>query len=245
MTLFPTPTAEDPGDLAQFAGLRRCRRRSAFRQAASATPRAPPPILVRRRAEDRHFWLLVLARCAADAGSHLEAARLLGAVAGTQERFGLPWLPRLLVVGPGGDRAALPRRPRRRRASTPPTPRASSSTSTPPSPTPSGPGASASAPRPAGTASPRPSCRWSTRWPPVDPTPRSPKRSSWAAPRSRPTSATSSPSSASPTGPSWPPKPPGAPLLTPPAPQHERAMGDFATAGGREVAQRCQSAAAR
>jgi DNA-binding CsgD family transcriptional regulator len=39
----------------------------------------------------------VLARCAADAGSHLEAARILGAVAGTQARYELPWLPRLLV----------------------------------------------------------------------------------------------------------------------------------------------------
>ena len=71
--------------------------RSAFRQGRFRDAENAAAALVRRRAEDRHFWLLVLARCAADAGSHLEATRLLGAVAGTQERFGLPWLPRLLV----------------------------------------------------------------------------------------------------------------------------------------------------
>ena len=54
--------------------------------------------MVRRPAPDRHFWLLMLARCAAEGDSHVEAARLLGAVEATQERFGLPWLPRFLVA---------------------------------------------------------------------------------------------------------------------------------------------------
>ena len=95
VTLFPTPSA-GPGNLAQFAALVMSGR-SAFRQGRFRDAENAAAALVRRRAEDRHFWLLVLARCAADAGSHLEAARLLGAVAGTQARFGLPWLPRLLV----------------------------------------------------------------------------------------------------------------------------------------------------
>jgi DNA-binding CsgD family transcriptional regulator len=54
--------------------------------------------MVRRPAPDRHFWLLMLARCAAEGDSHVEAARLLGAVEATQEHFGLPWLPRFLVA---------------------------------------------------------------------------------------------------------------------------------------------------
>ena len=95
VTLFPTPTA-DGGNLAQFVSLVMSAR-SAFRQGRFRDAENAAAVLVRRRAEDRHFWLLVLARCAAEAGSHVEAARLLGAVAGTQERFGLPWLPRLLV----------------------------------------------------------------------------------------------------------------------------------------------------
>jgi DNA-binding CsgD family transcriptional regulator len=95
VTLFPTPTG-DRGNLAQFVS-RVMSARTAFRQGRYRDAERDAAALVRHRAEDRHFWLLVLARCAADAGSHLEAARLLGAVAGTQERFGLPWLPRLLV----------------------------------------------------------------------------------------------------------------------------------------------------
>ena len=97
VTLLPTATSADSGDVARFAALvmsaRTAFRDGRFREAENAAAK-----LVRRRAEDRHFWLLVLARCAADAASHLEAARLLGAVAGTQERFGLPWLPRMLVA---------------------------------------------------------------------------------------------------------------------------------------------------
>jgi DNA-binding CsgD family transcriptional regulator len=54
--------------------------------------------MVRLRAPDRHFWLLMLARCAAEHNSHLEAARLLGAVEATQERFSLTWLPGFLVA---------------------------------------------------------------------------------------------------------------------------------------------------
>jgi len=53
--------------------------------------------LVRRRKADRHFWLLVLARCAADTGDARAAARLLGAVSAVQDRHGIPWLPQLLL----------------------------------------------------------------------------------------------------------------------------------------------------
>ena len=97
VTLSPTATSADSGDVARFAALvmsaRTAFRHGRFREAENAAAK-----LVRRRSEDRHFWLLVLARCAADAASHLEAARLLGAVAGTQQRHGLPWLPRMLVA---------------------------------------------------------------------------------------------------------------------------------------------------
>ncbi len=110
VTLFPTPTA-DRGNLAQFVSLVMSAR-SAFRHGRFRDAENAAAILVRRRAEDRHFWLLVLARCAAEAGSHVEAARLLGAVAGTQERFGLPWLLEAARVGQGGDRSDLPRRAR-------------------------------------------------------------------------------------------------------------------------------------
>ena len=187
VTLFPTPSA-DSGNLAQFAALVTSGR-SAFRQGRFRDAENGAAALVRRRAEDRHFWLLVLARCAADAGSHLEAARLLGAVAGTQERFGLPWLPRLLVsaeaeserlcrdaLGDAGfDAAYAEGFELDLDAAVAYALRAE---------------ASANARRPAGTASPPPSSRWSTRWPPVAPTPRSPQHSSWAARPSRPTSAT-------------------------------------------------------
>jgi hypothetical protein len=52
-------------------------------------------------AEARPFFLAMLAHCAADAGSHTEAARLLGAADALRERFGLKWFPRLLAA-PGG-----------------------------------------------------------------------------------------------------------------------------------------------
>ena len=54
--------------------------------------------LVRRPYEDQHLWLLALARCAAEAGSLTEAARLLGAVATHQARAAAPWLPRILLT---------------------------------------------------------------------------------------------------------------------------------------------------
>ena len=74
----------------------RAETRAAF--AAGRYRDAEPSVaqLVRRRYEDQHLWLLALARCAAEAGSLIEAARLLGAVAAHQERAGLPWLPRML-----------------------------------------------------------------------------------------------------------------------------------------------------
>ena len=50
-------------------------------------------------AEARPFFLAMLAHCAADTGSHTEAARLLGAADALRERFGLKWFPRLLAVG--------------------------------------------------------------------------------------------------------------------------------------------------
>jgi len=50
-------------------------------------------------AEARPFFLVILAHCAADAGSHTEAARLLGAADALRERFGLQWFPRFLAAG--------------------------------------------------------------------------------------------------------------------------------------------------
>jgi predicted ATPase/class 3 adenylate cyclase/DNA-binding CsgD family transcriptional regulator len=97
VTLFPLPTGKASGELTQFTTLVMSAR-SAFRKGRFRDAEDAAATLVRRRAEDRHFWLLMLARCAADAGSSLEAVRLLGAVAGTQERFGLPWLPRVLIA---------------------------------------------------------------------------------------------------------------------------------------------------
>jgi predicted ATPase/DNA-binding CsgD family transcriptional regulator len=95
VTLFPSPRGGS-GNMAQFAALV-LSGRSAFREGRFRDAENAAAVLVRRRAEDRHFWLLVLARCATAVAGHLEAARLFGAVAGTQERFGLPWLPQLLV----------------------------------------------------------------------------------------------------------------------------------------------------
>ncbi len=94
--MMPRPDSRSSGDLARFAALVTSAR-SAFTHGRYRDAENAAAVLVRNPAPDRHFWLLVLARCAADAGSHLEAARLLGAVAGTQQRHGLPWLPRLLV----------------------------------------------------------------------------------------------------------------------------------------------------
>jgi DNA-binding CsgD family transcriptional regulator len=72
--------------------------RTAF--AAARYRDAEPNIaeLVRRPYEDQHLWLLALARCASEAGSHTEAARLLGAVATHQVRAEAPWLPRILIT---------------------------------------------------------------------------------------------------------------------------------------------------
>jgi len=50
-------------------------------------------------AEARPFFLAMLAHCAADAGSHTEAARLLGAADVLRERSGLQWFPRFLAAG--------------------------------------------------------------------------------------------------------------------------------------------------
>jgi DNA-binding CsgD family transcriptional regulator len=50
-------------------------------------------------AEARPFFLVMLAHCAADAGSHTEAARLLGAADALRDRFGLQWFPRFLAAG--------------------------------------------------------------------------------------------------------------------------------------------------
>ncbi len=96
--LLPTVTSTSAGDLARFNALVTSTV-SAYRQGRAREAEAGAATLVRRRSEDRHFWLLMLAHCAAQAGSHHEAARLLGAVAGTQVGCGLPWLPRLLVTG--------------------------------------------------------------------------------------------------------------------------------------------------
>jgi DNA-binding CsgD family transcriptional regulator len=52
-------------------------------------------------AEARPFFLVMLAHCAADAGSHTEAARLLGAADALRQRFGLQWFPRFLTAGRG------------------------------------------------------------------------------------------------------------------------------------------------
>jgi predicted ATPase/DNA-binding CsgD family transcriptional regulator len=97
VTLFPTGSSDIRADMAEFCDLvlsaRTALRHERFREAEDAAA-----TLIRRRCVDRHYWLLVMARCAADASSHLEAARLLGAVAGIQHRFGLPWLPRILVA---------------------------------------------------------------------------------------------------------------------------------------------------
>ena len=113
VTLRPQASSATPGSLARFTGLVTSAR-AAFRGGRFRDAEQAIATLVRRPAEDRHYWLLMLARCAADTGSHLEAARLLGAVAGVQERFGMPWLPSLLVDR-GGSGAARPRRPRQRR----------------------------------------------------------------------------------------------------------------------------------
>jgi predicted ATPase/DNA-binding CsgD family transcriptional regulator len=50
-------------------------------------------------AEARPFFLVMLAHCAAEAGSHTEAARLLGAADALRERCGLQWFPRFLAAG--------------------------------------------------------------------------------------------------------------------------------------------------
>jgi predicted ATPase len=50
-------------------------------------------------AEARPFFLAMLAHCAADTGSHTEAARLLGAADALRDRFGLKWFPRFLAAG--------------------------------------------------------------------------------------------------------------------------------------------------
>jgi DNA-binding CsgD family transcriptional regulator len=50
-------------------------------------------------AEARPFFLVMLAHCVADAGSHTEAARLLGAADALRDRFGLQWFPRFLTTG--------------------------------------------------------------------------------------------------------------------------------------------------
>jgi DNA-binding CsgD family transcriptional regulator len=97
VTMYPRATGANPGDLSMGA-IRLMSARSALAQGRFRDAESSAAILVVNRAEDRHFWLLMLARCAADAGSSVEAARLLGAVAGTQERFGLPWLPRGLIT---------------------------------------------------------------------------------------------------------------------------------------------------
>jgi DNA-binding CsgD family transcriptional regulator len=97
VAMFPRATSGTPGDLS-MGSIRLMSARSAFAQGRFRDAESSTAILVLYRAEARHFFVLMLARCAADAGSYLEAARLLGAVAGTQERFGLPWLPRLLLA---------------------------------------------------------------------------------------------------------------------------------------------------
>jgi DNA-binding CsgD family transcriptional regulator len=97
VAMSPRATSATPGDLSMGA-IRLMSARSALAPGRFRDAEGSAAILVVNRAEDRHFWLLVLARCAADAGSHLEAARLLGAVAVTQERFGLPWLPRVRIT---------------------------------------------------------------------------------------------------------------------------------------------------
>jgi DNA-binding CsgD family transcriptional regulator len=50
-------------------------------------------------AEARPFFLVMLAHCAADDGSHTQSARLLGAADALRERFGLQWFPRFLAAG--------------------------------------------------------------------------------------------------------------------------------------------------
>lgn len=97
VTLFPAATTPDAGDIARYGGLVMTAR-AAFREGRFRDAAADVASLVRAHATDRHFWLLMLARCAAGAGSHLEGARLLGAVEATQTRFGLPWLPRILIA---------------------------------------------------------------------------------------------------------------------------------------------------
>ena len=82
------------GELWQLQQLLRETRAVAARRYRDAEPGVAE--LVRRRYEDQHLWLLTLARCAADTGSLIEAARLLGAVATHQEQAGAPWLPRML-----------------------------------------------------------------------------------------------------------------------------------------------------
>jgi DNA-binding CsgD family transcriptional regulator len=83
------------GDVWELTRLRADTQRTL---AAGRYQDAEPAIaeLVRARNDDQHLWLLALARCAADAGHPLDAARLLGAVAAHQERAGAPWLPRML-----------------------------------------------------------------------------------------------------------------------------------------------------
>jgi predicted ATPase/DNA-binding CsgD family transcriptional regulator len=73
--------------------------RAAHRALGTGRYREAEPMiaqLARRRYEDQHLWLLALARCAAEASSLIEAARLLGAVAAHQERVDAPWLPTML-----------------------------------------------------------------------------------------------------------------------------------------------------
>jgi predicted ATPase/DNA-binding CsgD family transcriptional regulator len=96
VTLFPAAANPTAGQIARFGALVMSAR-VAFREGRLRQAETAVTSLVRSRSVDRHFWLLMLARCATDAGSHQEAARLLGAVVATQERFRLPWLPCMLL----------------------------------------------------------------------------------------------------------------------------------------------------
>jgi len=85
------------GELIEFDRILRAAHR-ALRAARYGDAEPMVAQLARRRYEDQYLWLLALARCAAEAGSLVEAGRLLGAVVVHQERASAPWLPTMLIA---------------------------------------------------------------------------------------------------------------------------------------------------